>query len=112
MDNSAVLSVVYLVALVAFVVPLFVGAATTIARVVFYARHGEKRPRLLTRDAFVIGGLAVTFLLISVARVAGLGPVVRESVPWAIATSIPAVVGAITYAYYELFVIERPRRTE
>lgn len=109
MDNAALLSTVYLVALVLFVAPLFVGAATTVARVLLYRRERRPRPVLLTRDVIVIGGLALSFTLIAFVRVLGLVPVVRESVVWAIATSTPAVVAAFTYAWYELFVIERGR---
>ncbi len=94
-----------------FLVALLCGSLVTVSRVIYYYRNRLERPRLLTRDLVVIGGVAWTAALLVISRVAqvfGLDTSgLRESLLWAVATGVPASVAALTYTYYEVFVIER-----
>ena len=95
----------------AFWLLLFVGAISVVARVVYYRSHGYRQPRLLTRDAVMLVGFSLSFGAVLFARVAtnqGVDPsIFRESVAWGLLTALPAIVAVATFAYYELFVIER-----
>src|SRR4051812_39790349 len=98
--------------LLAFWVLLFLGSGSVLARVAYYRAHGYRRPRLLTRDAIMLGGFSLSFGLVLFARVAsGQGGIsteqFRASIPWGLLTSVPAVVAVAAFTYYELFVIER-----
>jgi hypothetical protein len=109
-NNPEIVAAIYLVAGVLFLGGFVIGALTTLARVLYYRIHNIRRPRLLTRDVVVWGGLAVSFALISAVRF--LPAEVRMqftagNVGWALATSIPAVAAVLTYVYFELWVIER-----
>ena len=96
--------------LIVFVALLLVAAVSTGARAVRYRRDGLEPPRLLPRDRDLIVGLALPFLLISLARVfewdirdeAG-----RTAIGWQLITGIPALYGVGRYVYFELFVIEQ-----
>jgi hypothetical protein len=109
--TSAIAALVF----VLFVTMLTVGASTTLARVVYYERHGFDRPALLVRDALVFGGLAVSFLLIALARFVdalGFDSSGRvDSSSWLLVTSLPALVAVAVYLYYELVVIDRRNGT-
>lgn len=112
MPDKDLVGLISAAAFVMFTGAVIVGFLTTLDRVLYYAKHRVPRPRLLTRDVIVIGGLALSFGQIIAARFL-LSPeeraVLGENVLWALSTSIPAVVSAITYAYYELFIVERDR---
>lgn len=93
--------------LAAFTVLALFGALLTWGRIAVYRASGYPRPRLLTRDAIVIGGLAIPFVLASIARAVGYMP--NGELLWVLATGLPALFGIATYVYYELFVIDRDR---
>lgn len=92
-----------------FLVMVSVGAGATLARVVSYGR--SHRPRLLTRDVQVIGGLALTVGMLFAVRVArAIGFDVSglsTNVVWTLATAGPVLWAVSVYAYFELFVIEK-----
>lgn len=114
-NNPGLVSTIYFIAGVLFLVGLFIGAVSTLARVVFYRANGTKRPRLLTRDVLVYGGLALSFGLIAGVRLLPLEvrlALTTGNVGWALATSVPAVVAMVVYCYFELAVIERVRGGE
>lgn len=111
MTDLELVELINRISFVAFWLLLFVGALSTIARVAYYRVHGFRRPRLLVRDALVIGGFAVSFgliLLVRVLRDAGhdVTPL-STALWWALVTSIPAIGAVAVYVWFELFVIER-----
>lgn len=106
-DNPQIVAAIHGAAFVAFFLLLFVGAVSTVARIVYYRVNGVARPRLLSRDAVVIGGFAISFGLILVVRLLGIGPTLRDNVVWALATDVPAICSVLVYTAFELFVIER-----
>lgn len=108
-DNPELVAVIYGIFGTVFLGGLFVGAATTLARVLFYRAQGRPRPDLLTRDILVYGGLAISFGIIAAVRFLPLEErqALAGNVLWAVVTSIPAAFGVLVYCYYELFVIER-----
>lgn len=107
MTDADLVSFVYLVSAVVFLAFIFVGAASVAARVAYYRAHGYLRPRLLTRDVIDRGGFALSFGMILIGRALNIPG--RTELPWTIATSLPAIIGAATFVYYEVFVIERGR---
>jgi hypothetical protein len=90
---------------------LLVGASSTIAMVAYYRHFGFRRPRLLNRDLIFMTGFAVSFGMFLFRR-AGDFPDLRDSLPWALLTDIPAIIAVGVYVYFELFVIERGRDDE
>lgn len=109
MTSAELVDAVHNVAFLAFWALLFIGAGSTVARVAYYRAHGFRRPRLLTRDAALVIGFALSFGLILLARALDLQGL-RDNVLWAIATDAPAITAVAVYVYYELFVIERGDR--
>lgn len=110
MTDTQLVQVIYAIGGTIFIVAIFVGAATTLARVLLYARNGKRRPRLLNRDLIVIGGLAWSFGLITALRFLPLEQrvaITAGNVAWALVTTIPAVIAAVTYVYAEFFVVRR-----
>lgn len=97
-------------AAIAFFVLLFIGAATTAGRAIYYRVQRLRRPRLLTRDVVFLGGFAISFGLILVVRLTGIGVSLKDNVLWAIATDLPGVGALAVYVWYEIFVIERRDR--
>lgn len=96
-----------------FLLLLLIGTASTYVRWLRYRRLRIPAPVLLKRDAVLLGGLAIPFLLISAVRVVGISAVSGEDGPqiwWLLLTGLPAIVAIAVYVYYELAVIERPRR--
>lgn len=95
----------------AFWVFLFVGAISTFARIGYYRAHGYRRPKLLVRDVVVIGGFALSFGLVLVARAASAAGYdtsgLTDNLLWTLATGIPALAAVAVYAYFEIFIIER-----
>lgn len=111
MTEASLVDLVNTVAFVLFWLFLFVAAGTTLARVAYYRVMGYRRPRLLTRDAVLVGGFALSFGLILFVRTArafgvDVGPL-GGSLVWSLVTATPAVVALGTYLYFELFVIEK-----
>jgi hypothetical protein len=111
-NNPDLVAMVYGIGGIVFLVGFAIGALTTLARVVYYSIHRIRRPRLLTRDVVVWGGLALSFA--QIASVRFLPSDVRTlfttgNVVWALTTTIPAVVAVVTYCYFELWVIERTK---
>lgn len=100
---NAFILVVYIGAVVA-------GAVKTAQRVMRYSQARFRRPRLLTRDMVFIGGHAVTFVLIGLARAFNWAPVVAGHWWWTLGSAAPAVIGILTYCWYEYVVIERSER--
>lgn len=98
------------IVLLAFVVPLLLGAIRTALRVVARLHAGARQPRLLPRDVITIGGIALSFvLLLGAATLNALGwidgsALAREAW-WIVVRALPAIVGAWTYVYFEFFVI-------
>lgn len=107
MDEAEAVMTFNAVVFLVFTLLLFAGAVRTFARLVYYARSNVPRPRLLNRDAVMIGGFALSFGAILFVRALGLGPVVRDSLAWAVFTAVPALIAVAVYAAYEWFVIER-----
>lgn len=99
------------VAFFGFLIPLLLGAGVTLARVVSYRLSGDTMPRLLVRDAQVIGGFAVTCGLlfsVRVLRAAGVDVSGLATSPWwIVVTAGPAIWAVVVWAWYEIFVIER-----
>lgn len=97
----------------AFWLLLLVGLTSTLARVAYYRRNRFKRPRLLIRDANMLGGFSWSFgliLLVRVVRAAGIDTSgLATDWRWAFLSSVGAVWAVACYAYYELAVIERGR---
>ena len=108
-DNPDLVALIYGVFGTVFLGGLFLGAATTFARVLFYRAQGRERPELLTRDILTYGGLAISFGIISAVRLLPLDQrqALSGNVLWAVATSIPAALGVLVYCWFEIFVIER-----
>lgn len=93
-----------------FLVGLLLGVVRTGMRLVARLRAHRRLPRLLPRDMVVIGGLALSFLLLAGASALnGLhwinGPALMEQSWWVLLRGAGAVVGAWTYVYFEFFVI-------
>ena len=113
LSNPALVSAIYLIVGSLFLLFLFIGAVSTIARVIYYRVNGYTRPRLLTRDVIVFGGLAFTFAAITIVRFLPTETrmaLTAGNVAWALVSTLPAVVAIMYYAYVEVFVIERPKR--
>ena len=111
MTDLQVVQLIYTVGGSIFLIGLFAGFARTLARVVYYLRNRAERPRLLNRDVLVIGGLSMSFGLITIIRF--LPPEVRVAITsgnvlWALLTTVPAIVAVLVYLYFEIWVIERP----
>lgn len=111
MTEVEIVNVVHALAFVAFWLIVLVSAVSVAGRVAYYRAHGFKRPRLLTRDAIWHGGVALSFGLILGARAIDAQGL-RNSLLWALGTDIPAIIAVSTFLYFELFVIERGRRTD
>lgn len=99
---------------VVFLSLLIVGATSTLVRQIRYYRHHEKPPVLLARDRDLLLGLAIPFVVIGAVRAFGLTDLVAphgEARTWyLLVTGLPPIYALARYCYYELFVIERPRR--
>jgi len=101
-----VIEVIHAVAFGLFWVFLIVGGLTTLGRLMFYRTRRHPRPKLLVRDAILVGGLSWSFGLILLVRALD-ATWLRDNLIWVIATDVPAIIAVGVYAYYELFVIER-----
>jgi hypothetical protein len=99
------------IVLIVYIGALLLGAAKTAQRVVSYSRRHLRRPRLLTRDLIVFGGHALTFLLVGLNRAFNWGPTVSGRWWWIVISATPALVGVLTYCWFEFFVIERAARS-
>lgn len=114
MTEADAVSLVNGVAVVLFWLLFFAGAGSTLSRVAYYRAKKFRRPRLLVRDALFVGGLAMSFGLILLAR--GLRSAgfdtsgLANSLAWNVLTCIPALVAVGVYVYFEVFVIERGKK--
>lgn len=111
LPEDEVVDVVNGIAVLSFWLFLVVGTVSVLARYTFYRTRGFRLPRLLTRDVVFMGGFALSFGLVLFARVlpeeVATSLDLRHSLPWALATAIPAVTAVGVFAYFELFVIEK-----
>lgn len=107
MSNAELVGAINTIAFALFAVLLAAGAARTFARLVYYRRHRARRPRLLNRDAVMIGGLTFAIGLILLSRATGTSSQFRESVAWALLTDLPALLAVAVYCWFEYRVIER-----
>lgn len=111
MTDEQLVAVVNAAALVSFFALLFVGAGSTLARVAYYRVWNFHRPRLLTRDLFLVGGFALSFgaiLVVRALRAIGFDTAgLASNVWWSLGTALPALVGMAVYVYFEIWVIER-----
>lgn len=108
--NESIVQTVYAVGGVVFLVALFAGFARTAGRVLYYHFNQSTRPKLLTRDLIVYGGLTISFGLISLVRFLPRDEriaLTTGNVAWAIATTLPACLAVLTYLYFEVWVIEK-----
>jgi len=112
----SLIEIIDAVSLVTFWVLMLIGTVSVMARVAYYRAHGFRRPRLLTRDAMFYGGLALSFGVVLLFRVATgsglLDPALfREggvlAVPFRLLTAGGAIGALLTFVYYEIRVIER-----
>lgn len=107
------LEVAQSVQLVLFVLFVGLGAFATIARFIRYKIEDEAPPELLIRDIFARSSLFLPFaaiLFVRVLRAFGIDVSgLIDSWWWIFGTSIPAVIGAGIYVWYEFRVIERDR---
>lgn len=88
-----------------FVALTIIGTISTVARAGRYARWNVAPPRLLFRDTCLFVGLSIPFVVVFAARVFGISEEARRTIPWIIATLVPAIFGVGVYVYFELFVI-------
>lgn len=88
-----------------FVGALLVSAITMTLRIVVHVSKGRPLPRLLPRDLVLVLGLLLPFGAILTARAFGLGSALADNLAWTAVTGGLAVVGAVTFAWYEVFVI-------
>lgn len=107
------LEVAQSVQLILFVLFVGLGAFATIARYVRYRIEDETPPELLVRDIFARSSLFLPFaaiLLVRVLRSFGVDvDWLINSWWWIFGTSVPAVIGAAIYVWYEFKVIETDR---
>lgn len=105
--------VINAIAFAVFVIALVIGAGATLARFIRYHVQGWPRPKLLTRDVLVIGGLAIAAgALLTVRMMRAIGVDITSlstNLLWVALTTIPPVGAFVVYAYFEVFVIERGR---
>lgn len=88
-----------------FVAALLVSAVTMTLRVVVHLTNDRPLPRLLPRDLILVLGLLLPFGAILTARAFGLGSALADNLAWTAITGGLAVIGAVTFAFYEVFVI-------
>ena len=97
-----VLNFVYLVL---FVGAVLVSAVTITIRLVIHLRAGRPVPRLMPRDLALMAGLVIPFGGILAARAFGFGELLAGNLLWTAVTGGAAVLGALVFAFYEVFVI-------
>jgi len=103
--------------LVVFTGLLLVGAISTLGRHFRYRRLRIRAPLLLYRDRDLLVGLAIPFVLISAARAFSLNSLIRQAdgspqLWWLLVTGLPPIYALARYCWFELFVIERPSRSQ
>ena len=108
-SRSTELQTLNAVIFVVFLGLIVVGGLRTLLRLLEYRVIGREVPILLVRDVISRNGLALSFSFILFARAIELPPETREQLWWTLLTSLPALFGAATYAYFEFFVIDNPR---
>ena len=111
-DNPDGVTAVYALGGSTFLVLFVAGLLWTTVRYLYYVLNRIPKPRLLTRDFIVWGGLSMSFGIISAIRFLPLEErlaLTAGNVAFALATTIPAIVAAATYFYFEAFVIRLPK---
>jgi hypothetical protein len=110
-EDTDWVAVLQIALLLLFTIFVTIGAITTTARLIRYRRIHADVPLILWRDVIARNSLALPFIAIMVVRaMRATGSDVSDLVegwPWVLFTSLPAVIGAAIYAYFELFIIER-----
>lgn len=105
------LEVAQSIQLLLFVLFVGLGAFATFARYLRYRLENEDPPELLVRDMVARSTLFLPFgAILFVRLIRGFGVDVSGLVDswwWIFGTSVPAVVGAAVYVWYEFRVIER-----
>lgn len=97
------------IGLVTLVVLLTAGLGSTLVRAWRWWRAGYSLPDLLPRDVLVIGGFALTVVLVVAVTALGLGPVVRDEPLWRLlVVGVPNAAAAV-YLWYEVHVVGRRR---
>lgn len=103
--------IVAAVNVVLFAVFMVIGALTTTRRWRRYRVNKIELPRLLWRDLLVGASLAIPIgagLALRLARTWGVDiAAITDSGWWSILSTTIPMLGAATYVYYEIFVIER-----
>lgn len=112
MAATSWIEVFQLAAFLLFVVFVIGGAALTTIRLARYIWQRDHVPLILWRDVLARNGLAIPFTAILAVRVLRdtFGWDTSELVTspwWVLSTSLPAVIGAGVYLYFEIFIIER-----
>lgn len=92
--------------LVVFTLLLVIGMITTTIRRIGLAMKGAPSPKLLPRDLILFGGLSFPFVLILASRATDTN--LRGELWWIALTTIPQLIAAAVYVYYEIFVIGQP----
>lgn len=113
MTDQQIVQTIYTIGGSIFLIALFAGFARTVARVIYYLQHKALRPRLLNRDFLVIGGLSLSFGLITIVRFLPLEArlaLTTGNVACALITTVPACVAVCVYCWFEFRIIERPRK--
>lgn len=109
LDNPDAVALVYGIGGSAFLLLFAAGTIWTLARVLYYRVVGEAIPLILKRDAVVNGSFCLSFGLIVVIRFLPLDSriaLTSGNVWWALLTTLPAVLAALTYLVFEVFVIK------
>jgi len=105
MSDPGFVDTLALVVFVVFIGMLLTATLSIAIRVGRWHVRGIAAPVLLIRDLLTIGGLAISFLMITAARAMELPPEYTRTVPWILLTSGPAIVGLGVFLYFEFFVI-------
>jgi hypothetical protein len=105
MSDPIVVDTVALVIFFVFVGMLVLATASVAIRVGRWHLRGLTPPALLYRDLMTIGGLSLTFLMITGSRAAAIPSEYTRTVPWIVLTSGPALTGMGVFLYFEFFVI-------
>lgn len=113
MTNADLIGLIYGIGGSIFLLGFLVAVVTTGARVLWYVRHHEPRPRLLNRDVIVKSGMFVAFGSIAALRFLPIEArlaFTQDNITWALVTTGAAVISILVYDWYELVVIPRVRR--
>lgn len=92
-----------------------IGAVSTMSRSARYRFLRLPQPVLLGRDRDLLLGLAIPFGIIATVRAFDLFHITTDSegfphLWYILVTGLPPIYAMGRYCYYELFIIEKPRR--